>query len=112
MVSIFGCILVLGILVDDGVVVAENIYQHAKEKGKSPLRAALDGTAEVMPPVFFSLLTTATAFCMFFFLPGQSGDFFGTISFVVCATLFVAMIESFFFSTGSYCPLQRLKPGE
>lgn len=96
MVSLFGCILVLGILVDDGVVIAENIYQHFTEKKKDPAPAALDGTREMILPVFFSLMTTATAFSLFFFLPGQVGDFFSTVSFVVCTTLLVAMIESFF----------------
>lgn len=97
MVSLFGCILVLGILVDDGVVIAENIYQHFKEKDKKPANAALEGTLEVIMPVLFSLMTTATAFSLFFFLPGQVGDFFSTVSFVVSVTLMVAIIESFFF---------------
>ena len=47
MISLFGMILVVGILVDDGIVIAENIYAHF-ERGKSPMRAALDGTSEVM----------------------------------------------------------------
>ena len=50
MISLFGMILVVGILVDDGIVIAENIYSHF-EKGKSPMQAALDGTMEVITPV-------------------------------------------------------------
>ncbi|TRX62547.1 efflux RND transporter permease subunit [Fulvivirga sp. M361] len=95
-VSLFGFILVLGILVDDGVVIGENIYQHAKEKGKNPLKAALDGTLEMVTPVMISLTTTAVAFSLFLFLPTQAGEFFGEIAFVVIAVLFVALIESFF----------------
>ena len=95
-VSLFGFILVLGILVDDGVVIGENIYQHAKEKGKKPLRAALDGTMEMIMPVLISLSTTAVAFSLFLFLPTQAGEFFGEVAFVVIAVLFVALIESFF----------------
>ncbi len=48
--SLFGMILVIGILVDDGIVIAENIYLHF-EKGKGPMHAAVDGTMEVMPAV-------------------------------------------------------------
>ena len=95
-VSLFGTIVVLGILVDDGVVVAENIYQHFKN-GKNALQAAIDGTLEVVPSIISSLVTTALAFSLFFFLDGQLGDYFTEISFVVCATLFVALLESLLF---------------
>ncbi|MEM9894999.1 MAG: efflux RND transporter permease subunit [Bacteroidota bacterium] len=95
-VSLFATIVVLGILVDDGVVVSENIYQHFK-RGKNALKAAIDGTLEVVPSIISSLLTTALAFSLFFFLDGQLGDYFTEISFVVCATLFVAFLESLFF---------------
>lgn len=96
-VSLFGFILVLGILVDDGVVIGENIYQWAKDKGVSPMKAALEGTMEMVTPVLISLTTTAVAFSMFFFLPTQAGEFFGEMGFVVIAVLIIAMIESFFF---------------
>jgi len=96
-VSLFGFILVLGILVDDGVVIGENIYQHAKEKGKNPLKAALDGTHEMVVPVIISLTTTAVAFSLFMFLPTQAGEFFGEVAFVVIAVLIVALVESLFF---------------
>lgn len=95
-VSLFGFILVLGILVDDGVVIAENIYRHAKELGKKPLQAALDGTVEVVTPVIISLTTTAVAFSMFLFLPTKAGDFFSQMAFVVISVLIVALLESFF----------------
>ncbi|MEM1320307.1 MAG: efflux RND transporter permease subunit [Bacteroidota bacterium] len=92
-VSLFGLIIVLGVIVDDGVVVAENIYQRFQE-GRTPLQAAIDGTIEVIPAIISSLTTTAVAFSLFFFLDGQLGDYFSEISFVVCATLLVALIES------------------
>lgn len=95
-VSLFGTIVVLGIIVDDGVVVAENIYQHFLN-GKKPLQAAIDGTREVLPAILSSLTTTALAFSLFFFLDGQLGDFFSDISFVVCATLLIALLESMLF---------------
>jgi multidrug efflux pump subunit AcrB len=90
--SLFGMILVLGILVDDGVVVGENIYQHY-EDGKKPLKAALDGTLEVLPSVVSAILTTAVAFGFFFFIEGQLGEFFSDIAFVVIASLTISFIE-------------------
>ncbi len=99
-VSLFGFILVLGILVDDAVVVGENIYRHAKELGKKPIRAAIDGTMEMVSPVIISLLTTATAFSMFMFLPQQAGEFFQEIAFVVIAVLAIAIIETFIILPG------------
>ncbi|TKG92961.1 efflux RND transporter permease subunit [Puteibacter caeruleilacunae] len=99
-ISLFGFILVLGILVDDAVVVGENIYRHRKELGKTPIKAALDGTLEMVTPVIISLLTTVTAFALFFFLPQQIGEFFGEMAFVVIAVLVVAMIKTFIILPG------------
>jgi len=91
--SLFGMIIVIGILVDDGIVIGENIYHHY-EKGKSPIRAAIDGTIEVLPPVVSALLTTMIAFSTFFFLDGRIGEFFREVSTVVILTLLVSMIEA------------------
>ena len=55
--SLVGMILIVGILVDDGIVIGENIFTHFT-KGKSPRLAAIDGTMEVLPAVFTSILTT------------------------------------------------------
>ncbi len=59
-------IIVIGILVDDGIVIGENIYQHY-EKGKTPIQAAIDGTLEVIPPIVSAILTTIIAFSTFSF---------------------------------------------
>jgi len=91
--SLFGMIIVIGILVDDGIVIGENIYHHY-EKGKSPIRAAIDGTMEVLPPVVSALLTTMIAFSTFFFLDGRIGEFFGEVATVVIITLLVSMVEA------------------
>ena len=96
-VSIFGIILVLGMLVDTGVVVAENIYRRYNEFGESPVEAARNGAAEVASPMIISLLTTATAFSLFFFLPGKPGAFFTEVSFVVVSALLAALIVTFLF---------------
>lgn len=92
MLSLFGLILVLGILVDDAIVVAENIYRHW-QMGKTPIKAAVDGTLEVTPAVLSGVLTTIMAFAAFIFLDGRMGDMFKEISIVVMAILFVSLIE-------------------
>lgn len=90
--SLFGMIIVVGILVDDGVVVGENIYQHF-EKGKTPFKAALDGTREVISGVVSGIATTVVAFSLFFFVEGRLGEFFSDIAFVVIATLIASLFE-------------------
>lgn len=91
--SLFGMIIVIGILVDDGIVIAENIFHHF-EKGKSPLRAAIDGTMEVIPPIFSAIVTTMLAFSTFLFLDGRIGEYFGEVAVIVLLTLSVSLIEA------------------
>ncbi len=93
MISLFGMILVVGILVDDGIVIAENIYSHY-EKGKSPIQAALDGTMEVLPSVFTSILTTIVAFGFLLFVGGQM-EMMEEMAFSVIACLTFSIIEAF-----------------
>lgn len=93
--SLMAMILVLGILVDDGIVIAENIYQH-HERGEKPFNAALNGTIEVLPSVTASVLTTVVIFTTFFFLEGGLGDRARDLAFVVVATLLVSLIEAMF----------------
>jgi multidrug efflux pump subunit AcrB len=93
MISLFGMILVVGILVDDGIVIAENIYAHY-EKGKSSYQAALDGTMEVIGSVFTSVITTMVAFSMLFFVEGD--NIMMEMAFVVIACLGFSLIEAFF----------------
>ncbi|MGB5263816.1 MAG: efflux RND transporter permease subunit, partial [Lutimonas sp.] len=91
--SLFGMIIVIGILVDDGIVIGENIYQHY-ESGKSPIKAAIDGTMEVIPPIVSAILTTIIAFSTFFFLDGRLGEFFAEVSAVVILTLAISLVEA------------------
>ena len=91
--SLFGMIIVIGILVDDGIVIGENIYHHF-EKGKTPIQAAIDGTMEVIPPIVSAILTTIIAFSTFFFLDGRIGNFFSEVSLVVMLTLGVSLVEA------------------
>jgi multidrug efflux pump subunit AcrB len=91
--SLFGMIIVIGILVDDGIVIAENIYQQY-EKGKSPEQAAIDGVMEVLPAILSAIITTILAFAIFLFLDGRIGEFFGEVSVVVMLTLLVSLVEA------------------
>jgi multidrug efflux pump subunit AcrB len=91
--SLFGMIIVIGILVDDGIVIGENIYNHY-EKGKNPIRAAIDGTIEVIPPIVSAIITTLLAFSTFYFLDGRIGKFFGEVASVVILTLSISLIEA------------------
>jgi len=92
--SLFGMIIVIGILVDDGIVIGENIYHHYYDLGKSKIRAAIDGTMEVIPPIVSAILTTIIAFSTFFFVDGRMGSFFGEVSTIVLLTLSVSLIEA------------------
>jgi len=91
--SLFGMIIVIGILVDDGIVISENIYHHY-EKGKGRVQAAIDGTLEVVSPITSAIFTTLIAFSTFFFLDGRVGEFFGEVAIVVILTLSVSLIEA------------------
>ncbi len=93
MITLFGMILVVGILVDDGIVIAENIYTHF-EQGKSAPRAALDGTVEVLQPVFTSVLTTIVAFSLLLFVEGM--EMMREMAIVVIACLLFSLFEAFF----------------
>lgn len=92
MISLFGMILVVGILVDDGIVIAENVYTHF-ENGKKAHKAALEGTLEVLKPVFSSVITTIIAFCMLLFVEGL--EMMSEMAFVVIACLSFSLFEAF-----------------
>lgn len=92
--SLFGMIIVIGILVDDGIVIAENIFQHY-EMGKSRVKAAIDGTMEVVPAITSAILTTIIAFSTFFYLDGRIGEFFMEVTIVVMLTLGFSLLEAF-----------------
>ena len=94
MISLFGMILVIGILVDDGIVIGENIFQHF-EMGKTPIHAAVDGTVEVIPAVLTSVSTTVVAFSPLFFISGQM-EMMYEMAFIVCMSLSFSLFESFF----------------
>ena len=93
LMSLFGMIVVIGILVDDGIVIAENIYRHY-EKGKTPKQAAVDGTLEVLPAIVSAIVTTIIAFSTLLLLDGDVGNYFGEVAMIVILTLLVSLIEA------------------
>lgn len=94
-ISLMGMIIVVGILVDDAIVVAESIYQK-HEQGESPLKAAVQGLFEVIAPVFTAVSTTILAFLPFFFFQGTFGKIIYQLALVVIGTLMFSLVESFF----------------
>ena len=95
MISAFGLILVLGLLVDDAVIVTENVYRYV-EQGMPAKEAALQGTYEVAWPVVTTVLTTVAAFVPFLLLPGTIGFFLKPLPFVVTFALLLSLLEVLF----------------
>ena len=93
LLSMFGLIIVLGIIVDDAIVIGENIYRRVEE-GMPARQAAVDGAMEVMWPVSVAVTTTVAAFLPLMFIKGQIGDFFGELPLVVIAALSVSLVEA------------------
>ena len=93
--SVMAFILVLGILVDDAIVIGESIHSH-EQMGKSQTQAAIEGTQEVFVPVTFGVMTTVAAFLPLLMLPGRLGSFFGVIAYAAVVCLFFSVIESMF----------------
>ncbi|MEE8398455.1 MAG: efflux RND transporter permease subunit, partial [Desulfobacterales bacterium] len=90
--SIFGFIMVMGIIVDDAIVVGESIYVHRKA-GESPLKAAIEGLSEVAMPVITAVITSIVAFIPLMFVGGISGKFISIFPVVVIVCLSVSLIE-------------------
>ena len=93
MISLFGFIIVLGIVVDDAIVTGENIYTRLRA-GEDPLAASVQGTKQVAVPVTFGILTTIAAFSPLAFVEGRMGDFMGAIPAVVIPCLVFSLVES------------------
>ena len=92
-VSTFAFILVLGIVVDDAIIVGENIYTHQEEHGQG-LRGAIEGAQEISTPVIFAVLTTVAAFTPLLFVPGMMGNFLVVIPLIVIPSLVFSLVES------------------
>jgi multidrug efflux pump subunit AcrB len=95
MVSLFAFIMVLGIVVDDAIIIGENIFRK-QEQGLNPLKASIDGTLEVGRPVVFAVLTTIVAFWPLLMGAGTMGKIMRNIPIVVILVLLGSLVESLF----------------
>ena len=93
LISLFGFILVLGIVVDDAIVVGESVFSVYQEKGTG-IQSTIEGVERVAIPVTFAVLTTIVAFIPMLLLPGTNGKFLVAIPLVVIPTLLFSLVES------------------
>lgn len=93
LISMFGLLIVMGILVDDAIIIGENIYSRV-EAGQDPHEAAIHGAEEVQGPVVICVLTTMAAFAPLMFIEGQLGDFFKVLPVVAIFALGTSLVEA------------------
>ncbi|MEM9594605.1 MAG: efflux RND transporter permease subunit [Acidobacteriota bacterium] len=106
--TLFGLILVLGMVVDDAIVILENCYRHLQE-GKSLQDAAIDGVQEVAAPVVISTLTTLAGFLPLVLMPGTMGKFMRIIPITVALVLLASLFEAFWILPSHFVEFVRLK---
>ena len=93
MMSLFGFIIVLGLVVDDAIVTGENIFSKLRT-GMDPLKASIVGTKEVATPVTFGIITTIVAFIPLMFLTGHEATYAKQIPPIIAPVLLFSLIES------------------
>jgi multidrug efflux pump subunit AcrB len=96
MLSLLGALIALGMLVDEAIVVAENIYRHL-ENGDSPKDAAINGATEVFPAVLTATATTIFAFLPLLIMSGEMGVFMRILPIMITILLLSSLFEAFFF---------------
>ncbi|MGB3751533.1 MAG: efflux RND transporter permease subunit, partial [Arcobacteraceae bacterium] len=96
MLSLLGALLALGMLVDEAIVVAENIYRHL-EMGKDKMTAAIDGAMEMFPAVLTATATTIFAFLPILLMTGETGVFMRILPIMISVLLLSSLLEAFFF---------------
>ena len=93
MISMFALIVVLGLVVDDAIIITENIYRHIS-MGHLPKEAAIRGTQEVLKPVLATVITTFAAFLPMLMMSGMLGKFMRVIPIVVMLVLLMSLVEA------------------
>ena len=111
MISMFSLILVLGMLVDDSIIVAEYYFQKL-EAGLSPKDAARAAAVETIRPVSVTIITSMVAFGSFYFVTGTMGKFMWSIPTVVIICLAASLLECYFILPSHLCDFVRIKPEE
>ena len=96
MLTLLGALIALGMLVDEAIVVAENIYRHM-EMGKTPRDAAIDGATEMFPAVITATLTTVFAFLPLLMMSGKMGMFMQVLPVMISVLLLSSLFEAFYF---------------
>ena len=96
MLTLMGALIALGMLVDEAIVVAENIYRHS-EMGKSPRQAAIDGSVEMFPAIVTATLTTVFAFLPLLIMSGKMGMFMQVLPIMISVLLISSLFEAFYF---------------
>ncbi len=96
MLTLLGALIALGMLVDEAIVVAENIYRHM-EMGKTPREAAIDGATEMFPAVMTATLTTVFAFLPLLIMSGEMGMFMKVLPVMITILLLSSLFEAFYF---------------
>lgn len=93
MLTMFAFLMAVGIVVDDGIVVGENIFAH-RAMGKSNLQASIDGAIEVLPSVFSSVATTIIAFLPLLYVSGVMGKFIAVMPAAIILMLLISLVEA------------------
>ncbi len=96
MLSLMGALIALGMLVDEAIVVAENIYRHV-EMGKNPREAAIVGASEMFPAILTATLTTVFAFLPLLIMTGKMGMFMKILPIMITILLISSLFEAFYF---------------
>ena len=96
MLTLMGALIALGMLVDEAIVVAENIYRHI-EMGKTPREAAIDGSVEMFPAILTATLTTVFAFLPLLLMSGKMGMFMQVLPVMISILLISSLFEAFYF---------------
>ncbi|MEA2047889.1 MAG: efflux RND transporter permease subunit, partial [Campylobacterota bacterium] len=96
MLTLLGALIALGMIVDEAIVVAENIYRHI-EMGKNPRDAAIEGAVEMFPAVLTATLTTVFAFLPLLIMSGEMGVFMKVLPIMISILLVSSFFEAFYF---------------
>ena len=107
MISLFAFIVVIGIVVDDAILIGENIHAH-HERGTPGLKGSVAGAIEMAKPVTFAVATSIAAFAPLIFVEGNTGKIMKFIPLIVIPTLFFSLIESLFILPKHLSHLRRV----
>ncbi|MBT3181088.1 MAG: efflux RND transporter permease subunit [Deltaproteobacteria bacterium] len=111
LITMFGLIMVLGMIVDDAIIISENVHRHI-EGGMDPNDAAVKGAYEVWRPVIATVITTVAAFAPMMFMTGIMGKFIMYIPLIVIVALISSLVEAFIILPSHLVSLERLPKGK